>query len=139
MGEGQDAPRVPASAVQRRGGEHYDWSLYGGAGEVGIEWYFRHDSALGPNVMLYRLEPGAEEGEHFHLEGAADSCSTYSSDEMYVVTGGAVVVTLAGERHVLAAGDAVYAPAGVPHGVANESDAVAELVLVFGPPRAGEA
>lgn len=121
--------------IQRRGGEHHDWSLYRGAGEVGIEWYFRERSALDANVMLYHLEPGASEGEHFHLEGDAASCSTYSSDEMYIVTAGEVVVTLGGERHVLGAGDSAYAPAGLRHGVANESAAPAELVLIFGPPR----
>ncbi|GAA5036244.1 cupin domain-containing protein [Microbacterium fluvii] len=121
--------------VQRRGGEHYDWALYGGAGQVQIEWYFRASSRLGPNVMLYHLEPGASEGEHFHLEGDEGSCSEQSSDELYLVTSGEVVVTLGDERHVLAAGDAVYAPAGLPHGVANETEAPAELVLLFGPPQ----
>ena len=37
-------------------------------------------------------------------------------------------------RSGLRAGDALYAPAGSHHGVANESDAPAELILVFGPP-----
>lgn len=139
MGDHHDPqPRVEAAdrvLVQRRGGEHHDWALYGGSGEVGIEWYFRGSSALQANVMLYHLEPGASEGEHFHLEGDDGSCSTYSSDEMYVVVSGEVVVTLADERLVLGPGDAAYAPAGLPHGVVNESDAPAELVLVFGPPR----
>jgi quercetin dioxygenase-like cupin family protein len=121
--------------VQRRGGAHFDWSLYGGAGEVNIEWYFRDSSRLATNVMLYHLEPGASEGEHFHLEGDDGSCSEYSSDEMYVVTLGEVVLTMGEERYVLTAGDSAYAPAGLPHGVTNESDAAAELVLIFGPPR----
>lgn len=140
MGDRHDTPpqRMPAGdriLVQRRGGEHHDWALYGGDGEVGIEWYFREATALQANVMLYHLEPGAAEGEHFHLEGDDASCSTYSSDEMYVVVTGEVVVTLADERIVLGPGDAAYAPAGLPHGVKNESDAPAELVLIFGPPR----
>jgi quercetin dioxygenase-like cupin family protein len=83
--------------------------------------------------MLYHLEPGAEEGQHFHLEGAGDSCSPGSSDEMYVVTRGEVVISSGEDRRVLRAGDAYYAPQGVRHGVRNDSDAPAELLLVFGP------
>lgn len=134
---GRSAPSPPSerALVHRRGTEHHDWALYGGRGEVGIEWYFREASALGANVMLYHLEPGASEGEHIHLEGDDASCSTYSSDEMYIVVAGEVVVTLDDDRVVLRPGDAAYAPAGLPHGVMNESDAPAELVLIFGPPR----
>ena len=79
--------------IQRRGDDHYDWSIYKGAGQVGVEWYFRETSALPTSVMLYHLEPGAEEGEHFHLEGDAASCSVDSQDELYIVVSGEVVVT----------------------------------------------
>lgn len=120
--------------VQRRGDGHHDWSLYGGDGSVGVEWYFRGTTALPSSVMLYRLEPGAAEGEHVHLAGDPASCSDGSSDELYIVVAGEVVATVDGERAVLTSGDAVYAPAGVTHGVRNESDQPAELVLVFGPP-----
>lgn len=120
--------------IQRRGDDHHDWSLYQGEGQVGIEWYFRGTTALPTSLMLYHLEPGAEEGEHFHLEGDDASCSTYSSDEAYIVVKGEVVVSMDGDRVTLGPGDAVYAPAGSRHGVRNESDAPAELVLAFGPP-----
>lgn len=124
--------------IQRRGDGHHDWTLYEGDGRVGIEWYFRDATALGAHVMLYSLAPGASEGEHRHLTGAADSCSAESSDEMYIVTRGEVVFSADGDERVLAAGDAAYAPAGARHGVRNASAEPAELVLVFGPPR-GEA
>lgn len=119
--------------VQKRGDNGHDWELYHGEGRIGIEWYFQQSSALPTSVMLYRLEPGAEEGQHHHLEGDPDSCSTNSSDEMYIVTRGEVVVSAGEERRTLQVGDAFYAPEGLQHGVRNESDAVAELVLVFGP------
>jgi mannose-6-phosphate isomerase-like protein (cupin superfamily) len=125
---------VPAD-VQRRGDDPRDWQLYGGDGTIGIEWYFRERSALGANVMLYHLEPGASEGTHLHLADDPESCSVYSSDEMYVVTRGEVVFVRGEERVVLRAGDAAYAPHGEPHGVVNESTDAAELILVFGPPR----
>lgn len=119
--------------VQRRGDNAHDWALYRGEGRIGIEWYFKETTKLPISVMLYHLEPGAEEGQHFHLEGAGDSCSPNSSDEMYVVTSGEVVITAGDDRRVLRAGDAFYAPEGMRHGVRNESDAPAELILVFGP------
>lgn len=119
--------------VQRRGDNAHVWELYRGEGRIGIEWYFKETTSLPISVMQYRLEPGAEEGQHFHLEGAGDSCSTGSSDEMYVVTSGEVVFTSNDERRVVRAGDAFYAPQGVRHGVRNESEDPAELILVFGP------
>lgn len=121
--------------IQRRGDDPRDWELYGGRGSVQIEWYFREATQLPTSVMLYHLEPGAEEGVHFHLADDPESCSTGSSDELYVVTKGEIVMIMADERVVLRAGDAAYAPHGHPHGVANESDEPAELVLVFGPPK----
>ena len=120
--------------VQRRGDDHRDWSIYRGEGRVGVEWYFRETSALPTSVMLYHLEPGTEEGEHHHLEGDPDSCSVDSQDELYIVVLGEVVMTVDGERTVLRSGDAAYVPAGPRHGVRNESDSPAELVLLFGPP-----
>ncbi|WP_300264996.1 cupin domain-containing protein [Microbacterium sp.] len=117
--------------VQRRGDNPFEWELYKGAGRVGIEWYFKETTQLPASVMLYHLEPGAEEGEHFHLEGEEDSCSIESQDEIYVVTVGEVVITSGDERRTLRAGDAFYAPEGMRHGVRNESDAPAELILVF--------
>lgn len=120
--------------IQRRGDDHHDCSLYGGAGEIGIEWYFSRTTRLPTSAMLYHLEPGAEEGEHFHLEGDRESCSVISEDEMYIVLAGEVTVTVGDELTMLRSGDAVYVPEGAPHGVRNESNRPAELVLLFGPP-----
>lgn len=121
--------------IQRHGDEAIDWKMYRGAGRVQVERYFSESTRLGASIMFYHLEPGAEEGLHHHLAGDPASCSAESSDEIYVVTRGEVVVVGPDERTALRAGDAAYAPHGVPHGVVNESDEPAELVLVFGPPR----
>lgn len=121
--------------VQRRGDGAYDWKLYDGAGRIGVEWYFRDSTALPSSVMLYHLEPGAAEGEHHHLGEDPDSCTPYDSEELYVVVSGQVVVTVDGERAELGPGDAAYTPAGSVHGVRNETDEPAELILVFGPPK----
>lgn len=119
--------------IQRRGGNAHEWALYRGNGTIGIEWYFKETSNLPVSVMLYHLEPGAEEGQHYHLEGDEGSCSEGSSDEMYVVTRGEVVITAGPERATLRAGDSFYAPQGMLHGVRNDTEEVAELILVFGP------
>lgn len=123
--------------IQRRGDDYREESFYEGAGKLGVEHYFGRTTALGTHVMHYRLDPGVAEGEHVHLEGHEESCSPKSSDEMYVIVAGEVVMTVDGERAVLRAGDAAYTPAGTVHGVVNESDAPAELILIFGPPKAG--
>ena len=120
--------------VQRRNDNPHDWALYRGAGRIGVEWYFKETTKLQASVMLYHLEPGAEEGQHFHLGGDDASCSPDSSDEIYVVISGEVVMTAGDGRRVLRPGDALYAPSGELHGVRNESDQPAELILVFGPP-----
>lgn len=120
--------------IQRRTDGHFDWALYGGTGRVGVVWYFRESTRLRTSAMLYHLEPGAEEGRHFHLEGDPDSCSVESEDELYIVVAGEVVMIVGDESAVLRSGDAVYVPEGVPHGVRNDSGAPADLVLLFGPP-----
>lgn len=122
------------TSIQRRGDEARDWQLYGGNGSIQIEWYFPSSTQLGANVMLYHLEPGTEEGVHYHSDDPG-SCSPRSSDEIYVVTKGEVELVLEDGRHLLREGDGAYTPHGVPHGVVNSSDAPAELVLIFGPPR----
>ena len=43
-------------------------------------------------------------------------------------------MTSGGERTTLRAGDAAYVPTAELHGIANESDEAAELILVWGPP-----
>ena len=120
--------------VQRGGEASRDVTFYGGAAGLSVERYFGDSTALPTQVMLYSLAPGASEGEHLHLEGHDESCSVTSDDELYLVVAGEVVMTVDGERTVLRAGDAAYAPAGSLHGVANETPGTAQLVLVYGQP-----
>ena len=109
--------------------------MYGGAGVLGLEEYFADSTRLTSSVLRYQFEPGASEGMHRHDAASDDSCTPDDSDELYLVISGELVMNIEGERTTLAAGDAAYAPAGTWHGIANESDAPAELVLIFGPPQ----
>jgi quercetin dioxygenase-like cupin family protein len=122
------------ATIQRRGDTWSEHNLYNGAGEVGMETYFPHLSRLNATVMRYSLAPGASEGMHHHDE-TPDSCSPFSSEELYLVTVGELVVTIDGVSTLLRAGDAAYCPAGSHHGVVNASNEPAEAVLIFGAPR----
>ena len=123
--------------LQRRDSHLVEQTLYDGAGVLGLEEYFADSTRLTSSVLRYHFEPGTSEGVHRHDATAADSCTPEDSDELYVVIRGELVMTIEGERTILAAGDAAYAPAGAYHGIANESDAPAEMLLIFGPPRSG--
>jgi mannose-6-phosphate isomerase-like protein (cupin superfamily) len=121
--------------LQRRDSRRVEQPLYDGAGVLGLEEYFADSTRLTSSVLRYHFEPGASEGMHRHDATAADSCTPDDSDELYLVISGELVITLEGERTTLAAGDAAYAPARTWHGIANESETPAEMVLIFGPPR----
>ncbi len=69
---------------------------------------------------LYCLKPGQAQKAHAHEE----------SDKLYAILRGEGEVMVGNEKRTLKAGEIVLAPAGEPHGIANESEA--ELVcLVF--------
>ena len=69
---------------------------------------------------LYCLEPGQSQKVHSHDD----------QDKVYVVLEGRGRFTVGAEQHALAAGEAVVAAAGAPHGVTNDSGARL-LLLVF--------
>jgi quercetin dioxygenase-like cupin family protein len=121
--------------LQRRDSRRVEQPLYDGAGVLGLEEYFADSTRLTSSVLRYCFEPGASEGMHRHDATAADSCTPDDSDELYLIISGELVMTIDGERTSLAAGDAAYAPARTWHGIANESEAPAEMLLIFGPPR----
>ncbi len=66
----------------------------------------------------YCLLPNQTQKVHVHDD----------ADKIYVVLEGEGMFEIGGEQELLAEGMAVYAPAGVPHGVRNDS--LAKLVLL---------
>ena len=75
---------------------------------------------------LYCLEPGQVQKAHTHD----------AQDKIYVVIEGRGRFTLGDAESPVEAGEAVVAPAGTPHGVANDSGArLLVLVVVSPPPR----
>lgn len=121
--------------LQRRDSRRVDQPLYEGTGVLGLEKYFADSTRLTSSVLRYHFEPGASEGMHRHDVASADSCTPEDSDELYLVISGELVMTIEGERKTLVAGDAAYAPARTWHGISNETEAPAEMVLIFGAPR----
>lgn len=73
---------------------------------------------------VYCLEPGQAQRVHAH-EG---------SDKIYYVLEGTGVFTLGDEAHEQSPGDVIHAPAGLDHGVSNQSSARLRCLVVMAPP-----
>ena len=76
------------------------------------------------HAQSVRIEPGAAADTHSHPH-----------EQITYITAGSPIMTIDGEDHHFDAGDAVVIPGDVPHSARNESDASAELLDVFSPPR----
>ena len=120
--------------VQRRDSQRIEQSLYNGAGVLIHETFFPDRSELPSSLVRYYFAPGTSEGMHLHAAHVAGSCTPDDADELYVVISGELTLTIEGESVSLAAGDAAYAPTGTLHGVANDSEVPAELIIMWGPP-----
>jgi len=68
--------------------------------------------------------PGQEHKAHIHAD----------QDKMYVVLDGAGIATVGDVSEPVGQGDVIFAPAGVPHGMRNDSSAPLTVLTVFAPP-----
>ncbi len=75
-------------------------------------------------VGLNCLEPGQTQKVHAH-DGA---------DKFYLVLEGSGTFTIGAEEREVETGSLVAAPAGIPHGVANNSRVRLSLLVTIGPP-----
>lgn len=73
---------------------------------------------------LYCLEPGQEQAPHAHAD----------QDKIYYVVEGRATAVVGGQEVALEPGEAVVAPAGIPHGLRNGSDARLVALVVVSPP-----
>jgi mannose-6-phosphate isomerase-like protein (cupin superfamily) len=71
----------------------------------------------------YCLLPGQSQRVHTHA----------AEDKIYIVLEGEAMMEIGGEQELLAEGTAVLAPAGVAHGVRNESASNLVLLVVMAP------
>ncbi len=72
---------------------------------------------------IYCLQPGQSQKIHSHED----------NDKIYYVLRGSARVTVGEESQTLEAGEIVLAPAEVPHGVSNETDAEAVCLVFMAP------
>ena len=88
--------------------------------------------ALAAGAHLYAglncFLPGQEHKAHIHAD----------QDKLYVVLDGAGVATVGDEVRPVADGDVIFAPAGVPHGMRNDSSGPLTVLTVFAPPPSGK-
>jgi quercetin dioxygenase-like cupin family protein len=82
------------------------------------------DATARVHLDLYALEPGQSQRVHTHDD----------QDKVYVVLEGRGRVTVGAESDTLEPGEAVVAPAGTAHGVANDSGARLLLLVLVSPP-----
>src|ERR1017187_10267590 len=75
---------------------------------------------------LNSFEPGQEHAPHKH-EG---------QDKLYVVLQGTGHVRIGDEEHALTAGDAAFAPSGVPHAIRNSGTERLIVMAILSPPPA---
>jgi quercetin dioxygenase-like cupin family protein len=78
-------------------------------------------------VGLNCLEPGQSQPVHDHAD----------ADKVYVVMEGQGRFTVGAEVRAAGAGDVVFAPAGVAHGVLNDGAARLTLLVCIAPPPGG--
>jgi oxalate decarboxylase/phosphoglucose isomerase-like protein (cupin superfamily) len=111
--------------------------LYGGKGTIAVRRVFRQARSPDPVLLaIYRLPPGTSEGVHSHgKDGASDG----PLDEFYYFIAGNGEMRIGESRVAVSAGDYLFIPVGVPHGVENTSADADLLIHVIAIPRNGEA
>jgi mannose-6-phosphate isomerase-like protein (cupin superfamily) len=75
---------------------------------------------------LYCLEPGQAQKTHAHA----------GSDKVYLVVEGSGTFEIGDQKRRLGAGEGTFAPAGVPHGVTNDSGERLVVLTWMSPPPA---
>ncbi|TJY67524.1 cupin domain-containing protein [Arthrobacter sp. CAU 1506] len=114
--------------LEQRGDFAFDYNLHGGTAPVKMQWLFQEQSRLPVAVQTWELPPGGTEGMHSHTD------SSRPLEELYVVMEGTARMTVDGQVYQLAAGDAVLAPVGSEHDVANTGSGPLRLLVVWGEP-----
>jgi uncharacterized RmlC-like cupin family protein len=93
--------------------------VYDGKGSINVKYFFREEGFPNPaRILIYTIPPAASEGIHVHAPGDA---KFGSFDEFYYVISGSGEMEIEGEKVPVAAGDHIFAPNGVAHGIENTS------------------
>jgi mannose-6-phosphate isomerase-like protein (cupin superfamily) len=101
--------------------------MHGGKGLLDVRFFFEPERPGRPALFLeYRIPPGASEGVHTHGRGRAEG----PWDEYYYVAEGAGRMRVGDSDVRVAAGEALHAPLGVPHGIENTTPQILRIFLV---------
>lgn len=102
---------------ERNGMEAFE-RIHEGKGSTNLK-YFEFDGAAAPaNFLIYDFPPGSSEGVHVHRLGDKQ---LGSYDEYYYIVSGTGQMEIDGEVIQVAAGDHVFTPLDVHHGIENTS------------------
>lgn len=101
--------------LRRTPANHYTW---GGACDG---WRLLDDPALA--VIAESVPPGRGEVEHRH--GRAQ--------QFFYILAGQALIEVDGEKFIVAAGEGVHVPAGVPHRFRNESAETVSFLVISEP------
>jgi mannose-6-phosphate isomerase-like protein (cupin superfamily) len=94
-------------------------SVHEGDGTIEIKRFFGADKVSEPAILLlYNIPPGASEGVHTHNIG---DTMEGSFDEFYYILSGSGEMHIAGETLRVKAGDHIFTPNGIGHGIKNTS------------------
>jgi mannose-6-phosphate isomerase-like protein (cupin superfamily) len=103
--------------VEQEGMRSYE-HVHEGKGTTGMK-VFRFDRAPAPaNFLVYEFPPGASEGVHVHRLGDR---KLGSFDEFYYIVSGSGQMEIDGRVVPVKAGDHVFTPLDVFHGIENTS------------------
>jgi mannose-6-phosphate isomerase-like protein (cupin superfamily) len=108
-------------------------NAHGGKGVIDVKYFFREDAtqttaAMPAWLLIFMMPPGSSEGVHTHNIGDKEAGSY---DEFYYIIEGKGVMEIAGERIAVKAGDNVFTPNGVPHGIENTSpDKILKVYMI---------
>ena len=108
-------------------------NAHGGKGVIDVTYFFREDgtettSANPAWLLTFSMPPGSSEGVHTHRPGDKEAGSY---DEFYYIIEGEGVMEIGGERVEVSAGDNVFTPNGVPHGIENTSkDKILKVYMI---------
>src|SRR5262249_45336663 len=91
--------------------------VHEGKGAIDIKFFFRDEGSPKPALLLiYNIPPGASEGVHTHNVGDQKNGSF---DEFYYILSGRGEMEIDGKKVAVAAGDHIFTPNGVSHGIEN--------------------
>lgn len=91
--------------------------VHEGKGTIDIKFFFRDEGASKPALLLiYNIPPGAGEGVHTHNIGDEKNGSY---DEFYYIMEGSGEMQIDGKTVPVAAGDHLFTPNGIAHGIEN--------------------